>query len=76
MQEKTEIATLYKENIFHDIDHGKCKQQLNRFYGRVANSQNKSIADLIQGKNVLDIGAGYGSLTKLLIDFNYNVIGI
>jgi len=36
--------------------------RLNRFYGDVAKDQNTDIIKFISGKNILDVGCGYGNL--------------
>ena len=38
------------------------EKRLNRFYGDVAKDQNADIIKSISGKNILDIGCGYGNL--------------
>jgi SAM-dependent methyltransferase len=66
----------FESNIFHDIKHSKCRKQLDQMYGLVATEQNREIARTISGKKVLDVGAGYGTLTKYLQDSGFDVVGI
>jgi SAM-dependent methyltransferase len=66
----------FQKNIFHDIDHQLCYNRLNSFYGRVAEEQNKAICSLVKGTKVLDIGAGYGTLTKMLKNSGRDSVGI
>lgn len=76
MQNETNPDVRYNNNIFHDIDHRKCRNQLNKFYGVVANAQNNHIHKLLKGKKILDVGSGYGTLTEFLLNLGYDVIGI
>lgn len=66
----------FRNNIFHDFSHTRCKQKLSQLYGLVAYDQNRDISRFIEGKDVLDVGAGYGTLTKQLREDSFNVVGI
>lgn len=63
-------------NIFHKLDLDTSRQKLNKLYGLVAYNQDCDISRFIDGKVVLDVGAGFGTLTKHLLDNCFNVIGI
>ena len=54
------------------------ERRLNRFYGDVARLQNRAIIDLITGSKILDIGCGYGTLIKQIMDEKHGaeVVGI
>ena len=60
------------------MDAPKNTDRLNRFYGDIARVQNRSIMSFITSKNILDIGCGYGFLTKQILDekAGVNVVGI
>jgi len=67
-----------EKNIFHDSDHDRCKARLDSFYGMVCYEQNLKIIQTIKQQygKILDVGAGYGSLTALLKEHEYNTVGI
>lgn len=54
------------------------EKRLSRFYGDVANSQNKEIIKLITGMRILDVGCGYGFLIRQIRKekANAEIIGI
>ena len=67
---------LYRLNIYHSTDENHSKKQLHSLYGRVNEDQDKQIIISVHGKRVLDVGAGYGLLTRRLKDEGFDVIAI
>jgi 2-polyprenyl-3-methyl-5-hydroxy-6-metoxy-1,4-benzoquinol methylase len=59
-----------------EVNLKKRATRLSEFYGRVAETQNKSIIKLITGNKVLDVGCGYGHLANQLQRAGYKVAGI
>lgn len=59
---------MHQANIFHKVNSDKCRRRLDTLYGLVAREQNRDIAAVIEGKDVLDVGAGYGVLTRQLME--------
>jgi len=59
---------LSHEQIHHQENHLRNRQRLSELYGKVARQQNELIIEYCKGKSVLDVGAGYGNLTRQLID--------
>jgi SAM-dependent methyltransferase len=57
---------LYRLNIYHVSDANYCQKQLNSLYGLVNKDQDKTIVNAVCGRKVLDVGAGYGTLSKRL----------
>lgn len=57
---------LYRLNIYHDADDETSQRQLNSLYGRVNMEQDRLIISSVYGKRVLDVGAGYGTLSRRL----------
>jgi SAM-dependent methyltransferase len=66
----------YRKNIYHIYNHTRNFNRINGFFGKIMSDQNKDIIDLIEGKKILDVGAGYGILTKTLQGLGYEAIGI
>ena len=64
------------DNVIHDEDHEANRRKLDGLYGRVAERQNARIAAACAGKRVLDVGAGYGNLTRHLLDAGLDATGI
>mgnify|MGYP001614339462 FL=1 len=52
------------------------QQRLLSLYGNVDNSFNELISKYIKGKNILDLGCGYGALVNYLNKSGYNILGI
>lgn len=67
---------LYRLNIYHDADDEHCKRQLNSLYGRVNEEQDRLIVSSVHGKRVLDVGAGYGTLSRRLKEAGLEVTAI
>ena len=66
----------YSLDIYHKTDPAYDRGKLERFYGRIARDQNLLIAKSIKGKKVLDVGAGYGLLSRMLLDHGFDVVAI
>ncbi len=64
------------ENIIHDEDHDSNLRKLNGLYGLVARRQNEAIRNCCAGVSALDVGAGYGNLTRQLKDAGLQCTGI
>lgn len=70
-------AELYRLHIFHETDHARNLRRLKSdLLGWVVAAQDQAIRQLILGRSVLDVGAGYGTLAKLLIDTGHEVTAI
>ena len=67
---------LYRLNIYHTSDANYCIKQLNSLYGLVNEDQDRSIVNAVYGKKVLDVGAGYGTLSKRLKVAGFSVTAI
>jgi len=67
---------LYRLNIYHATDENHSEKQLHSLYGRVNEDQDKQIIISVHGKRVLDVGAGYGTLSRRLKDMGFDVIAI
>lgn len=50
--------------------------RLNKFWGKVDKKHIELIAQFVQGKKVLDLGAGYGTTANFLINNGFEVIAI
>lgn len=66
----------YELEIYHKTDTSFDHLKLKSFYGRIAREQNSYIASKVTGKKVLDAGAGYGFLTRILLDAGFEVVAI
>lgn len=66
----------YELEIYHKTDTSFDRVKLESFYGRIAREQNLYIASKITGKKVLDAGAGYGYLSRILLDAGFEVVAI
>jgi len=64
------------DNVIHDEDHQSNRRKLQGLYGMVAARQNGRIAAAFDGRTVLDVGAGYGNLTRDLQDSGLECRGI
>ena len=65
-----------REHVIHDEDHERNRARLEALYGRVAKAQNRLILEHCVGARVLDVGAGYGNLTRAAIDTGLDCVGI
>lgn len=64
------------DNVIHDEDHESNRRKLQGLYGMVAERQNGRIAAACDGRTVLDVGAGYGNLTRDLQKSGLDCTGI
>ena len=69
-------ADKYRLEIYHTTNSVFDRQKLQTLYGRVAAMQNRLIIHSITGKKVLDVGAGYGWLARMLVDAGLDVVAI
>ncbi|OPX69975.1 MAG: bifunctional 3-demethylubiquinone-9 3-methyltransferase/ 2-octaprenyl-6-hydroxy phenol methylase [Methanoregulaceae archaeon PtaB.Bin056] len=67
---------LYRLNIYHRTDDEHSFKQLHSLYGRVNADQDAAIINQVHGRRVLDVGAGYGSLSRRLLDSAFEVYSI
>lgn len=67
---------LYRLNIYHRTDDEHSFKQLHSLYGRVNAAQDATIINQVYGRRVLDVGAGYGSLSRRLLDSSFEVYSI
>jgi SAM-dependent methyltransferase len=67
---------LYRLNIYHSSDENHSKKQLHSLYGLVNEDQDKLIIISVHGRRVLDVGAGYGTLSRRLKDEGFEVFAI
>ena len=65
-----------REHVIHDEDHERNRVKLQGLYGRVAEAQNRTVIEHCAGVRALDVGAGYGNLTRAAIDAELECIGI
>ena len=65
-----------REGVIHDEDHRRNRVKLDALYGKVAEKQNRMIIEHCVGSRVLDVGAGYGNLTRAAIDAGLDCVGI
>ena len=65
-----------REDIIHDENHARNRRKLDGLYGRVAGEQNRLIVSRCAGVSVLDVGAGYGNLTRAILDAGMDCTGI
>lgn len=72
----TEREQAIRDNIIHDEDHDRNRRKLDGLYGRVADVQNRLIVSHCAGPRVLDVGAGYGNLTRAALDAGLECLGI
>lgn len=69
-------AELKRLNIYHETDDNHSFRQLHSLYGKVNADQDKDIINAVFGSRVLDIGSGYGTLSRRLIDTGFKVTSI
>jgi 2-polyprenyl-3-methyl-5-hydroxy-6-metoxy-1,4-benzoquinol methylase len=67
---------LYRLNIYHSSDENHSEKQLHSLYGLVNEDQDRLIIDSVHGNRVLDVGAGYGTLSRRLKDAGLAVTAI
>ena len=67
---------LYRLNIYHEADDDHSEMQLHSLYGLVNEDQDREIIIAVHGKKVLDVGAGYGTLSRRLKDAGFEVTAI
>ena len=67
---------LYNLHIYHRTNDDYCKTQLQSLLGKVVIDQDEYIINSVYGKEVLDVGAGNGDLSKLLKERGFNVTSI
>jgi 2-polyprenyl-3-methyl-5-hydroxy-6-metoxy-1,4-benzoquinol methylase len=67
---------LYRLNIFHRMDEETSSAQLHSLYGKVNEDQDRTIIGHVKGTRVLDVGAGYGTLSRRLMDAGFQVTAI
>jgi SAM-dependent methyltransferase len=67
---------LYRLNIFHASDDDYSRIQLQSLYGLINEDQDREIIGAMSGKNVLDVGAGYGTLSRRMKDAGFCVTAI
>jgi SAM-dependent methyltransferase len=65
-----------RDNIIHQENHQRNLRQLEGLYGRLASAQDQLILSNCAGVNVLDVGAGYGNLTRAARDKGLRCTGI
>jgi len=75
-QTKMTEEELYRLNIYHTADDGHSEKQLQSLYGLVNEDQDREIISSVHGKKVLDVGAGYGTLSRRLKDAGFEVTAI
>lgn len=64
------------DNVIHDENHASNRRKLQGLYGMVAQRQNGRIAEACEGESILDVGAGYGNLTRDLRKAGLKCTGI
>lgn len=67
---------LYRLNIYHRTDDEHSYKQLHSLYGRINAVQDATIINQVYGTRVLDVGAGYGSLSRRLLDSAFETYSI
>jgi SAM-dependent methyltransferase len=67
---------LYRLNIYHRLDEDESVGKLHSLYGRVNEDQDRTIITHVRGRRVLDVGAGYGTLSRRLMDAGFLVTAI
>ena len=67
---------LYRLNIYHSSDENHSKKQLHSLYGLVNEDQDRLIISTVHGNRVLDVGAGYGTLSRRLRDAGFAITAI
>jgi len=70
------MTTQRAQHIFHETDHDANRLKLAGLYGRVRETQDEWIAAHVAGTTVLDVGAGYGTLTRHLAAAGFSVTAI
>ncbi|MDD1660855.1 MAG: methyltransferase domain-containing protein [Methanomicrobiales archaeon] len=69
-------AELHRLNIYHTSDEHYSERQLHSLYGMLNEDQDRSIIRFVKGPKVLDVGAGYGTLSRRLKDAGFEVTSI
>jgi SAM-dependent methyltransferase len=67
---------LYAHNIYHAADDSQSEKQLHSLYGLINEDQDREIISAACGKKVLDVGAGYGTLSRRLKEAGFDVTAI
>lgn len=67
---------LYRLNVYHSTDEDFSHHQLHSLYGRVNEDQDRFIIQAIHGRRVLDVGAGFGSMSRRIRDAGLDVTAI
>lgn len=67
---------LHDLEIFHTYNLEFCEKKLRGLYGLLNADQDRDIIEWIVGTSVLDIGSGFGSLARRLIDTGFTVTAI
>jgi SAM-dependent methyltransferase len=67
---------IYRLNIYHRMDDDNSAAQLHSLYGKVNEDQDRDIITRVKGRRVLDVGAGYGTLSRRLMDAGFQVTPI
>lgn len=67
---------LYRLNIYHSTDENQSERQLYSLYGLVNADQDQLIVSSVYGNRVLDVGAGYGTLSRRLKDAGLDATAI
>lgn len=74
-----DVRTLSEEDkvrleIYHQSDHDLARRNLTRLYGKLRDQQDALIRDAIVGTRVLDVGSGYGTLSRSLAGHGFDVV--
>jgi SAM-dependent methyltransferase len=62
--------------IYHTMDHEFVRGQVRRLCGKVRARQDSAIRRAIVGQRVLDVGSGYGTMTRDLRRYGFDVIAL
>lgn len=66
----------YEHNVYHRWDHAANRRKLSQLYMLIAEAQDREILHAVEGRRVLDVGAGYGFLARRLIDAGFSLTAI
>jgi len=75
-EKEASVPKVHEEEIFPLWHHARNIERIKGLYGMVVDDQDKDIISLIDGKRILDVGAGYGLLVKKLRGLGYDPTGI